>query len=121
MSLEAMMTFEGMLIIGLVVAAAGIGIAQVFRNADSPFLITITGSRLELVVFGVLIWTSAIALGFASLLIVSALTSGLIGLAVFFGVEAVALDICAHRTRYVRVSSPAVQHARVRLTPPHHS
>jgi hypothetical protein len=117
-NLDAMVTLQGMVVIVLVVAAVGTAIAHVFRNADSPYLITITGTRMELALFGALLWIVAFGLGIATLLIVSSLLSPMIGIALFFGVEAVALDICAHRTNYVRISSPVVEHARVRITPP---
>jgi hypothetical protein len=118
MTLESMVTLQGIVLIVLVVAAVGAVMTHVFRDADSPYLITITGSRAELVLFGALLWVIAFGVGFATLLIVATLVSPLIGIALFFGVEAVALDICAHRTNYVRLSSPAVEHARVRITPP---
>jgi hypothetical protein len=118
MNLEAMMSLEGMLVVALVIAAVGTAIAHVFRNASSPYLITITGTRMELIVSSGMMWTGAVALGVAALVAVSAVASPMIALAVFFGVEAVALDICAHRTRYVRIASPVVQHARVRVTSP---
>jgi hypothetical protein len=118
MNLEAMMTLQSMLIVVLVIATTGIATAQIFRDANSPFLITITGSRRALVVCGAILWILAVALGILTLLIVSAVTSPMIGIALFFGVEAVLLDICANRTRYVRHCTPVAQHARVRVTSP---
>ncbi len=118
MNIDGMITLESMVVYAFVIAATGTSIAHLFRNADSPYLITITGSRLELIFAGALVWSAAIGIGVATLLIVAALTSPMIALAVFFGVEAVALDICANRTRYVRISTPPVAHARVRVTLP---
>lgn len=118
MNLEAMMTLQGMLTIALVIAAAGTAVTHVFRNADSPYLVTITGTRPELVMLGAALWATAVGLGAAVLLAGSALVSPMIGVALFFGVEAVALDICAHRTRYVRISTPVVKYVHVRVTPP---
>jgi hypothetical protein len=111
----AMISLEGMLIIAMVIAVVGTAIAQLFRNASSPYLITITGTRPELFVYGASLWIVAVGTGIAALLIVSSLTSSIIGLAIFFGIEAVALDICAHRTQYVRTSSTDMRPARVYL------
>lgn len=118
MNLEAMNSLEGMAIIVLVIAAVGAAVTHLFRNAESPYLITISGTKAELFVFGALVWLMGLGIGVAVLLIVSAIASPMVGVAIFFGVEAVALDICAHRTRYVQVSCPIVEHARVRVTLP---
>lgn len=118
MNLESMMSLEGMVVIALVIAAVGTAVTQLFRNAQSPYLITITGSRPVLILSGAMMWATAIGIGIAVLLLVSTIASPMIGIAIFFGVEAVTLDICAHRTRYVRISSPVVEYARVRVTLP---
>lgn len=118
MNSEVVMSLEGIIIIALVVAAFGTGVSQLFRNARSPYLVTLTGSRAELITYGAVMWMFAIGLGVGALLIVMSVASPLVALAIFFGVEAVALDICAHRTRYVRTDSPVLQYSRVRVTLP---
>jgi hypothetical protein len=107
------MTLETLLIITVVVAAFGTLSTQAFRQSGSPYLLTITGTRGQLIVAGALIWTAAIALGLITLLIVSVLMSSIVALAIFFGIEAVALDVCAHRTQYNRVESPRQGRVRV--------
>jgi hypothetical protein len=118
MTSETMMSLEGIVIIALVVAAVGATVAHLFRGARSPYLITFTGSRAELIVYGVVMWLLAIGIGLAVLVIISLFASPMVGLAIFFGIEAVALDICANRAQYVRQSSPPVERARVRVTLP---
>lgn len=118
MNTEIVMSLEGIVIIALVVTALGTALSQLFRNARSPYLVTLTGSRADLILFGAIMWLLAIALGVGALLIVMTVASPLVALAIFFGVEAIALDICAHRTRYVRTNSPVLQYSRVRVTLP---
>ncbi len=118
MNTDAVMSLEGIVIISLVVAAAGTALSHLFRNARSPYLVTLTGSRAELLISGAIMWATALGVGIAALLIVTTFASPLVALAIFFGIEAVALDICANRTRYVRTDSPALQYSRVRVTLP---
>jgi hypothetical protein len=118
MNLEAMMDLEGLITITLVIAAIGTTLTQVFRNADSPYIVTLSGSRLALVMYGVLMTAIAVGLGVAVLFIVSTFAAPMVGLALFFGIEAVALDICFHRTSFVRVAAPAAEHTRVHVTLP---
>jgi hypothetical protein len=107
------MTLETVLIITVVVAAFGTLSTQLFRGAGSGYLVTITGTRGQLIAAGALLWTAAIAVGLVSLLVISAFMSSIVALAIFFGIEAVALDICAHRTRYERVDSSRPVQVRV--------
>lgn len=99
------MTLEALLIITVVVAAFGTLSTQLFRSTGSPFLLTIAGTRGQLIVAGAMIWTAAVAIGLVSLIVVSAFMSSMVALAIFFGIEAVALDLCANRTQYQRVES----------------
>lgn len=99
------MTLEALLIITVVVAAFGTLSTQLFRSTGSPFLLTISGTKGQLIVAGALIWIAAIAIGLLSLIVVSAFMSSMVALAIFFGIEAVALDLCANRTQYQRVES----------------
>jgi hypothetical protein len=108
------MALETLLIITVVVAAFGTLSTQLMRRSGSPYLVTITGTRGQLIVAGALIWTAAIAIGLATLLVVSAFMSSIVALAIFFGIEAIALDVCAHRTQYVRVD--ASRPGRVRFS-----
>jgi hypothetical protein len=118
MNLEAMMSLEGLVIITLVVAAAGTAMTNLFRNARTAYLVTISGSRIELITYGAILWAVALSAGFVALFLVSALASPVVGVAVFFGIEAVALDICAHRTRYIHCAAPEPVRARVQVTLP---
>ncbi|TVR72336.1 MAG: hypothetical protein EA415_09865 [Sphaerobacteraceae bacterium] len=121
MNLEAMMSLEGLITISLVIAATGTALTHIFRNASSPYLVTLTGSRLSLLGYGMVMTTIAVGLGIGTMVLISAITSPMVGLALFFGVQAVALDICFHRTRYVRVSSASLEYSRVRVTLPFNS
>jgi hypothetical protein len=118
MNPEVMMSLEGLITISLVIAVVGTTLTHLFRNAESPYLITVTGSRLSLVVYGLLTTAIALGVGVVVLLAVSAVTAPIIALALFFGIEAVALDICFHRTRYIRVTSSVSTYERVRVTLP---
>lgn len=114
MDFGTMMALETLLIIVLVIATSGTLIAQLSRYTSRPYLLTITGTRAELISAGVLIWLVAIGLGIAVLFLASALISSIVGLALFFGTEAVALDILTNRTRYVRTTNP--EHGVLRST-----
>jgi hypothetical protein len=98
------MTLETLLIITVVVAAIGTVSTQLFRGSSSPYLITLRGTKLQLIAAGALIWIGAVALGLVALFIVASFLSNVVAIALFFGVEAVALDICAHRIRYERIA-----------------
>lgn len=121
MNLEAMMTPAGLITITLVIAAIGTALTHIFRNSDSPYVITLSGSRLVLFIYGVAMTAIAVGLGVAALIIVSALGAPMAGLALFFGIEAVTLDICFHRTRFVRVTSSAAEYSRVHVRLPFNS
>ncbi len=107
------MTIEAIVLITLVVGALGAITTQLFRHTASPYLITVTGTRGQIFTAGAMIWIGAIVLGLAAMFLLSAVASNLVGLAIFFGIEAVALDICANRTQYVRVERSASNRATV--------
>ena len=60
-----------------------------------------------------MIWFLAIAAGLVGLVLVSTVMSSVVAFAIFFGIEAVALDICANRIKYERVESPRLVEVRV--------
>jgi hypothetical protein len=107
------MALETLIIITAVVAALGTVSAHYFRSSTSPYLLTVSGTRPQLIACGALIWGAAIAAGLVGLIIVSAVASGVVAVAIFFGIEAVALDICAHRIRYERTREPRLIEVRV--------
>lgn len=116
-----MMSPAGLITITLVIAAIGTALTQIFRNADSPYVVTLSGSRMALVLYGVFMMAMAIGLGVAALMIVSTLGAPMVGLALFFGIEAVTLDICFHRTRFVRLTSTSEEHSRLQVRFPFNS
>lgn len=107
------MNLETMLIISAVVAAVGALSAGSLRGTGSQYLITVSGTRAHLILVGGLIWVSAVAVGLLGLGLVSLVAPSVVAVALFFGFEAVALDICAHRVAYQRVDSPRSRHARI--------
>jgi hypothetical protein len=115
------MTLETLMIITVVIAALAMLSTHLFRQAGSPYLLTITGTRAQLIVTGALIWVGAIAAGLVGLLIVSSIMSNVVAIAVFFGIEAVALDICAHRIKYQRQDHPRLVDVRVNALNRHHA
>jgi hypothetical protein len=109
------MPIETLLIIATVVAATGTIWSQMLRGYGTPYLWTFQGGRLWLIACGALVWLSGIAVGLLAMAIAALFMPSTIALAIFFGIEAVALDICAHRVGYTRVEDvprvTAVAHA----------
>lgn len=107
------MNLETLMIVSVVVAAVGALSAKSFRRSSATHLFTVRGTRAQLVLAGGSIWVSAIAVGLLGLAVVSLIMPSTVAIALFFGIEAVALDICAHRIRYERTDSNHPERARV--------
>lgn len=88
------------LMVVLFVATAGFGMAQLFEQLKRPHLFTISGSRTRLMTARVGVWVLAIlaSLGIWSILFM--MLPGFAALAIFFGFEAIMLDICTQRIQY---------------------
>jgi hypothetical protein len=97
------MTISTLLIIAPAVVATGAVTSQMLRSTPSPYLFTIRGNLFHLVLGGAAIWSAAPGAGLLVLYAVSLVTPSAVALAIFLAVKAVALDICANRTRYVRL------------------
>ncbi|MBX6341075.1 MAG: hypothetical protein IRY97_01345 [Thermomicrobiaceae bacterium] len=100
-----------LLVVGLSVVTCGLLLSRLLAGLRRPYLFSVTGTRPHLLAARAGIWL-AVAAG-SSLLwaALGALMPGTIALALFFGVEAVALDICSARIGYVELA-PARQEAR---------
>ena len=111
------MSIGTLLLIATVVSAVATVWSQLLRSQTSPYLVTVYGGRGRLLAFGVLIWSGAVVLGVGTMGLLSFVIPGDIALALFFGVQAVALDICAYRVQYVRDErqhTVVLQHVRAR-------
>lgn len=111
-----MMSLETLMIITAVVAAVGALSTKSLRRSDSSYLLTIRGTRAHLVLVGGVIWMSAVAVGLFGLVAVSLVMPSIVAIAIFFGIEAVALDICAHRVRYEQADSSSAGRVRVPIS-----
>jgi hypothetical protein len=94
------LNLSSMLNIALCVATAGLAVARLFERLGRPYLLTISGTRTRLLGARVLVWS---LVGFTSLVVWTILFAFVplaIVLAIFFGLEAILLDICAQRVSF---------------------
>ena len=102
-----MLSLKALLVIASSVAAWGVAISWLVERRGKPYLFTISGDRFSLTLARILTWGAAIGIGVVAWLTLSWVLPGLVALAIFFGLEAGALDICGQRIRFVQVPRPA--------------
>lgn len=100
------LTVKALLIIALSVVGWGLVLSMLFGRREEPYLLTVTGKRSNLLMVRVGIWATAIMLGIALWFTLSWVLPSIVALALFFGFEAGALDICGQRIRFVPTSKP---------------
>jgi hypothetical protein len=107
-----MLSLKALLVIASSVLAWGVAISWFIERRGKPYLFTISGDRVILVLARILTWSVAIGLGVIAWVTLSWMLPGIVALALFFGLEAGALDICGQRIRFVYVPRPAPASAR---------
>lgn len=101
------LSLKALLVIASSVLAWGVATSWLVERRGKPYLFTISGDRLILALARVLTWGAAIGLGIVAWMTLSWILPSLVALAIFFGLEAGALDICGQRIRFVYVPRPA--------------
>ena len=96
-----MLTLGTFLIISLCVATAGAVIARLFQRADRRHLFVVYGSPRRLIGARIGVWLAGLLSSVLVWLALSLTLPSTIALGVFFGFEAVVLDICGQRVAYV--------------------
>ena len=99
-------SLKALLVIASSVLAWGVAISWLVERRGTPYLFTISGDRLLLVLARILTWGAAIALGVVAWMTLSWVLPSIVALAIFFGLEAGALDICGQRIRFVYEPRP---------------
>ncbi len=79
-----------------------------------PYLLTVSGSRARLWAARALVWLSAVLVSAVTSLLLFSVLPLAIAMALFFGLEAVVLDICGQRIRFHLL--PVAQRISARLT-----
>lgn len=95
-----------LVIIVLCVVTCGLAVSVLCDALGRPYLVTVRGTRLRLATARLLSWLGAAASGLLGWVVLIHLFPELLALAAFFGLEAVLLDVCAHRILYLPVSVP---------------
>lgn len=94
------LTAQALLIIATVVVSLGIAASTLLDRLDRPYLFTIKGDRLGLLVARGLVCLTALGVGVVVWFALGWTMPSVVALAFFFATEAVALDICVHRIRF---------------------
>lgn len=97
------LTLKALLIIATSVVAWGLVLSLVFDRRTEPYLFTVAGKRSSILLARVAIWAAVIGIGVAAWFALSWVLPGLVALAIFFGFEAGALDICGQRIRFIQL------------------
>lgn len=106
------LSVKAILIIAISVLAWGVLISLLLDRVKQPYLLTISGDRHSLILARAAIWLSVIGLGVAAWFALLWVMPSMVALAIFFGFEAGALDICGQRIRYVYVPNTAPRMSR---------
>ena len=101
------LSLKALLVIAASVATWGVAISWLVERRGKPYLFTISGDRFSLMLARILTWGAAIGIGVVAWLTLSWILPSLIALAIFFGLEAGALDICGQRIRFVHAPQSA--------------
>lgn len=94
------LSLNSLLIVVLCVATAGLGISRVFQWINRPYLLTVSGPPARLVAARALVWLSAAFVSLVSSVVLFSVLPLAIAMAIFFGLEAVMLDICGQRIHF---------------------
>lgn len=101
------LSVKALLIIAISVVTWGAVISALFGRSERAYLFTVSGDRTSLIIARVMIWLTAIATGLIAWYALSWVMPSIVALAIFFGFEAGALDICGQRIRFVEAPSRA--------------
>ncbi|MBX6342140.1 MAG: hypothetical protein IRY97_06755 [Thermomicrobiaceae bacterium] len=99
-----MLTLHTLLGTLVCVPAGGLVVALVCRWLGRPYLMQVVGSRTRLALVRAASAVGLVSAALAAWLALATLLPGALGIALFFGLEAAALDIVRQRIRYVPVA-----------------
>ena len=94
---------DTILMVVLFVATSGFAMAQIFDHLERSYLFIISGSRTRLLAARVGVWGIAILVSLGIWGILFMVLPWFAALALFFGFEAIVLDVCTQRIQYQRL------------------